>query len=459
MKLMAILRQIALLMALVAFAAGSLPSTASAQTSCSNTPLTNDFVDTRLVPDLASGLCQIVDSFVVDDDEQLSIAVFARSHSFGLFAGRAVFAPKIGDVIVSDSSFDIDGIPATFAANPAVSDVLDVGAHTAIGTVTLGGTFYTITMQFTTTEDEVTVESVVITGGAFGGDAAAASVDVATRQSSANKSAGAAFGRASNDTQKFVTQTQTQNRLLDERAGSDNDGGTGTSVGLAEAYGKTIRRPRQSAGQTAWHSKDLLNHYRSQHASERREKEQRAIVGLQQLGVNPTAEIVQPTTGRSKWDFWAAGGLTRVDSSRTGNSFDGDLIFARSGFDYLVTNSFLVGAFGGYDKADAEFASLLIDVDSRAKIAGGYFGYKMTRAMTGLPVDLVLDGQGSYAWIDYDVHDNSALTDGDFDGKRFAGSTLRLPRCPSDCKNTAVRLMLPANRLPSKSPSVSALLS
>ena len=146
------------------------------------------------------------------------------------------------------------------------------------------------------------------------------------------------------------------------------------------------------------------------------------MAGLQQLGVNATSEISQPVTGQSNWDFWAAGGLVRVDSSRTGNTFDGDLAFGRSGFDYLVTNSLLVGAFGGYDKADAQFESLLIDLDSMAKVAGGYFGYKMTRAMTGLPVDLILDGQGSYAWIDYDIRDNSALTDGEFDAKRMAGS-------------------------------------
>ena len=143
---------------------------------------------------------------------------------------------------------------------------------------------------------------------------------------------------------------------------------------------------------------------------------------MHQLGVNATAEVVQPEAFKSKWDFWAAGGLTKVDSSRTGNSFDGDLVFGRSGVDYLVTNSFLIGAFGGYDKGDAQFENLLIDLDSTAKIAGGYFGYKMTRAMTGLPVDLILDGQASHAWVDYDIRDNSALTAGDFDATRIAGS-------------------------------------
>ncbi len=422
---MTVVRQIIMLAALAILMAGQPFSTASAQTSCSNTPLTSDSVaQVELLPDLASGLCEVVDGAVGNLDDQLRIRVVEPSHPVTSIAGRALFDAAIGGVSVLPSSLLVDGVPATANGNRLRSDVLDVGTHIAIGEVTLGGTLYTVEMQFTLTATQVTVASVVITGGAFGGDPAADPVDIATRQSSASKSAGAAFGRASNNTQKFVTQTQTQNRLLDEGAGSDN--GAETSLALTEAYGTTIRRPKPSAGQTAWqtawHSKDLLNHYRKQQALQRREKEQRAMAGLQQLGVNPTAEIVQPTTGQSKWDFWAAGGLTRVDSSRTGNSFDGDLTFARSGFDYLVTNSFLVGAFGGYDKADAEFASLLIDVDSTAKIAGGYFGYKMTRAMTGLPVDLILDGQGSYAWIDYDIHDNSALTDGDFDANRFAGS-------------------------------------
>ncbi|MEM6495543.1 MAG: autotransporter outer membrane beta-barrel domain-containing protein [Pseudomonadota bacterium] len=377
------------------------------------------------MPDLPSGLCRVITGDLVNVDDQLRLTVYAPGSAFGSLGSRVRFDAVIGGLTVLPSSLLVDGVPGIVQGRIRLqSNSLDVGAHTAIGTATLGETTYTIEMQFIFTDTDVIVESVVITGGAFVGvsDSAPEPDDSAMRQSSASKSAGAAFGRASNNTQKFVTQTQTQNRLLDEGAGSDNDGGAENSLALAEAYGKTIRRPKQSAEQTAWHSKDLLNHYRKQQASQRREKEQRAMAGLQQLGVNPTAEIVQPTTGQSKWDFWAAGGLTRVDSSRTGNSFDGDLTFARSGFDYLVTNSFLVGAFGGYDKADAEFASLLIDLDSTAKIAGGYFGYKMTRAMTGLPVDLILDGQGSYAWIDYDIHDNSALTNGDFDRNRFAGS-------------------------------------
>ncbi|MEM8975244.1 MAG: autotransporter outer membrane beta-barrel domain-containing protein [Pseudomonadota bacterium] len=419
MKPMAILRQIALLMALVAFAAGSLPSTASAQTSCSNTPLTSGLgIFTRLLPSFASGLCDVTHQGPLNA-EWLRFWVIPRVGR-GEGSGRVYFHVQYGGVLVVPSSLVIDGDPVTIDSTNGTnlsSEVLDEGAHTVVGTVVLDGTLYTMTMQYILRARDVTVESVVITGGAFD------ELPDSGRQPSANKSAAAAFGRASNFIHMFVTQTQTQDRFIhDSEASTENGNGPASSVALAEAYGKTIRRPHHNAGQTAWHSKDLLNHYRKQQASERRQKEQRAMAGLQQLGVNPTVETTQPKTGQSKWDFWAAGGLSRVDSSRTGNSFDGDLTFARSGFDYLVTNSFLVGAFGGYDKADAQFESLLIDLNSRAKIAGGYFGYKMTRAMTGLPVDLVLDGQGSYAWIDYDVHDNSALTDGDFDAKRFAGS-------------------------------------
>ena len=108
--------------------------------------------------------------------------------------------------------------------------------------------------------------------------------------------------------------------------------------------------------------------------------------------------------------------------SREGNSFDGDLFFGRAGIDYLLSPNFLIGVFGGYDKGEADFTSFRIDLDSKGLIAGGYFGLKMTPSMTGLPVNLILDGQVSHGWLDYDIVDNDAGVVADFNSDRFAGS-------------------------------------
>lgn len=251
-------------------------------------------------------------------------------------------------------------------------------------------------------------------------------ITASARQSNANRAAGAAFSNASNHTQNFVTQTQTQNRLLDDGTSvggqvgfTQNDNpARASSAQIAMAYGATIRRP----GKNAWHSKDIFNHYRSKHLAGKRKKELQAKAGLQKLGVDHTSEVAQPEAYKSKWDIWAAGGATKVDSSRTGNAFDGDLIFGRTGFDYLITRNLLIGAFGGYDKGDADFESFRVKLDSKAKIAGSYFGYKLTGDQTGFPVDLILDGQGSYAWVDYDIRDNTTVTAGTFNATRFAGS-------------------------------------
>ncbi len=143
-------------------------------------------------------------------------------------------------------------------------------------------------------------------------------------QSAANKSAGAAVSRASNAAQTFVTQTQTQNRLLGNNASNGdqaNFNGETKRFGflnggnqLAMAYGESIKRP--DGGQT-WHSKDLTNAIRQRSASRKREKEQLAVAGLQKLGIDVTSEIAQPLAFKSKFDVWMAGGITKVDSSRT----------------------------------------------------------------------------------------------------------------------------------------------
>ena len=45
-----------------------------------------------------------------------------------------------------------------------------------------------------------------------------------------------------------------------------------------------------------------------------------------------------------------------------------------------------------------------------------------TPGSTGLPVNLLLDGQASYGLLDYDIKDNGASTTGAFDATRFSGT-------------------------------------
>ena len=249
-------------------------------------------------------------------------------------------------------------------------------------------------------------------------------------QKSANKSAGAAFSRPSNLANTFITQRQTQDRLLrddrdreqiglahnGERQRTDSHDGNAT---LAMAYAKSIERP---GDKTTWHSKDIINSLRQRHATKRGKTEQYTRQGRHGLGFDASSETVQPPAFQSNYDVWMAGGITKVDSSRTGNVFDGTLRFGRVGFDYLAGDRLLLGMFGGYDKADAKFSSLDIDLDSDGKIIGGYFGLKLTPIQTGLPVNLILDGQVSYGLLDYGVKDIGNATTGSFDAMRVAST-------------------------------------
>ena len=241
---------------------------------------------------------------------------------------------------------------------------------------------------------------------------------------STGQSGAIAFGNASNSAQNFVTGTQTQNRLFGNDGGNDGQANFNDNSQLALAFGESIKRPNSSAiaqsGNTVWHSKDITNQMRKQHIAGLREKEQRAKQGLGVQGVDN--EIPSSLSADTPFDVWMSGGYTKVDSSRTGNNFDGDLWFGRSGFDYKVSSNFLIGAFGGYDKGKADFESFNIDLESNGYVAGSYFGLKLTPSQTGLPVNLVLSGQGSHTWLDYDLKNNSATTTGNYDAGRFAGS-------------------------------------
>ena len=163
---------------------------------------------------------------MVNVDDQLRITVYAPDYSNGSVASRLRFDAFIGGQWVLPSSLVVEGAQSINVGGKYLfTSSIGVGSHTAIGTATLGGTDYTIETQFTFTETEVIIESVVIADGAFVGPLPTESGNSGRRQSSANKVAGAAFGRASNETQRFATQTQTQNRLLNGRAGSGNGAG------------------------------------------------------------------------------------------------------------------------------------------------------------------------------------------------------------------------------------------
>ena len=265
----AVVRKFALMAVAAICVAGYSVGDVSAQTACSGTPMTsNGFVQTQLSTGLlSSGQCSVTRASIAIED---LLAILVREPSFpSNTAGRAVFYAASGGVLVKPDSLLVDGVPATvLAGNQLRSDVLSIGTHTAIGRATLNGIIYKVEMVFEFTATQVTVTSAVITGGAFGGlvERVVPSTDpdpaeIARRQSTANKLAGAAFGRASNSAQTFATQTQSQSRLLDDNEDQGNGDGAGGSAALATAYGETVHRPGEK---TTWHSKDLFKHYRSQ---------------------------------------------------------------------------------------------------------------------------------------------------------------------------------------------------
>ena len=332
---------------------------------------------------------------------------------------RMSFHSSVTNVTVDGTAIDTSSGTGTYISLITADRIYQVE-------FTYGGTDlkFDVSVTFVTH----TISAFAVFNNTSGGGGGSTTSSAAT-QSAANKSAGAAFSRASNAASTSATKTQIQNRLLGNNTSNDGQAsfnGETKRFGflnggnqIAMAYGESINRPN---GDKTWHSKDLSNAIRQRSASKKREKEQHAISGLQKLGVEATAEVTQPLAFKSKFDVWVAGGLTKVDSSRTGNNFDGDLFFGRSGFDYLLSSNVLIGAFGGYDKGDADFTSYNVDIDSKARIFGSYFGIKLTPSTTGLPVNLLLDGQVSYGMLDYDVRDNGASTTGDFDATRIAGN-------------------------------------
>ena len=170
----------------------------------------------------------------------------------------------------------------------------------------------TVSLAFTIAQGTDFVPSFTISGGAF-----RSAIPTAQQAASANRSTAAAFGRAANTAQNFITQTQIQNRLIQQdrsigqQANLDGDvkqspipGGTQ----LAMAYGDGIKRP----GRFTWHSKDIINSMRAKQVAQLRGKEQQARDGLAKFGVQAADEVVAPLAFSKPFDFWAAGGFTRI---------------------------------------------------------------------------------------------------------------------------------------------------
>ena len=319
------------------------------------------------------------------------------------------------------TSVAVDG--ASYASGDLI-DASTSGSFSHTVQFVVGG----LTFNFTTTKtiNSDTLEAFTVVAGAVPTPTSSSSTPTAKQKAaSARRSAGAAIGRASNSAQTFVTQTQIQNRLLgngfssNQQANLNGESNQSSPAGigqLAMAYGESVKRP---AGKMTWHSKDIINDLRAKQSMQLRNKENAARAGL---GIAQGDSVTAPLAFTSPIDVWAAGGYTKVDSSKTGNEFDGGLLFARTGIDYLVSPNLLVGTFFGYDKGETEFSSLSTDIDSTGLIGGGYFGLKLAPRQTGLPMNLILDGQFSYGRLDYDITDIGNATTGSFDADRLTGS-------------------------------------
>lgn len=275
-----------------------------------------------------------------------------------------------------------------------------------------------------------------------GGGGAGAGTDAGAKADSASKSTAAGFMTAGNNAQQFMVQTQIQNRLVNRMISrntetaltgfTSKEGLQDLAAGqaLASTYAAGIDRPSR----TTWHSKDglmgkLFGRSDEEREQQKRESETQGFASLTasgpasggaygDLSANARDSAAIPSSLRydnQPYDVWASGGYTSVDSSATGNQWDGDLWFGRMGIDHLFRDNLLVGAFGGYDEGDADFTSLTTALDSEARVAGAYFGYLLTPAKTGLPVHLILDGQASYSDVDYSVRNTSNGTTGDFE--------------------------------------------
>ncbi|MBU1654279.1 MAG: autotransporter outer membrane beta-barrel domain-containing protein [Gammaproteobacteria bacterium] len=247
--------------------------------------------------------------------------------------------------------------------------------------------------------------------------------------------------------QQFMTQTQIQNRLVNRMISRNTQTaltGFATKESLqdlaaAQALASTFSAGIDRPSRTTWHSKDGLmgKLFGGSDREKEEQKREAEMADLNSLGAsspvsgaaygpglaaNSRQTASAPSALRynnAPYDLWASGGYTKVDSSETGNNFDGDLWFGRVGIDHLFSSNLLVGAFGGHDEGDADFTSQNTALDTKASVAGAYFGYLLTPGDTGLPVHLVLDGQVSYSDVDYDLRETDTGTTASFGADRW----------------------------------------
>ena len=254
------------------------------------------------------------------------------------------------------------------------------------------------------------------------------------RSSSAGKSAASGFMRTTGQAQNFAAQTQIHNRLFGSLLSSAQNTALSSKNrasfvaninALSSSYAASINRPSQ----TVWHSKDNLMGLLTGKENRSPQETENSISsndytgkGIKQnkLYVSRADNTVSPGAFDSTFDIWGSGGYTKIDSSKTGNNYDGHVWYGRLGVDTLVKENLLIGGFIGFDDGEADFDSLTTDLNTKADVVGGYFGYAIKSENVPLPI--IIDGQISYSDVEYDIADTSNGVTGDFNADRWVGS-------------------------------------
>ncbi len=172
-------------------AAMTMAAPASAQTNCSGAPLSAVSVVVMNDPPIggiANGTCGIFESgsATIPFPPPTLILMEVRGPLDSMPNQVIFFGIENSGATVSvipPTDLMIDGVTSgalSTAGTKWISDQLSAGEHTAVGTVTLHNTTYTVRMEFELDDAEVTVNSATFSGGAHGTDSTAPTVTVAS---------------------------------------------------------------------------------------------------------------------------------------------------------------------------------------------------------------------------------------------------------------------------------------
>jgi len=126
------------------------------------------------------------------------------------------------------------------------------------------------------------------------------------------------------------------------------------------------------------------------------------------------SKVALTPEGRLRWSAWIRGTGTWLNDGTAGASYDGTLYSLTGGVDYLITDTFLIGALVGYEdfKLNTTFNNGAFD--GKGFSVGPYVGVRFLR-------HFLFDAVFAYTWLNSDVRGTSATTtaSGSFDSTRW----------------------------------------